>query len=394
MPINLSLEDQFCLLLARAQFSAQAAKESAGRLAPANWDMLFERARAHGLIPLVYHRLQGLDFPGVPAQVRRKLIDAFGVNAFRNEMLAEELVRVLARLGEANTPVIPLKGAALAESLYGDVALRTCADMDILIHPEDLKESLRILGSLGYKHAFAMPPSIRLQARYGRDCALIRGDERWVYPLQVHCGLIWGGPMERPLRAEIWGRASARRYRGAPALALNPTVQFLYLAVHAARHGLSSFKWIVDLDWLVNRGGMDWSEVREKSRKLGWEKAVGFSVAACASFLQTPIPAPLGEICAAAGEKIRRSEAGPLEILHQSIFVIRILPTFAQKAKFIASRIFIPTSQDSEFLQLPSSFFYLYFLLRPCRLAITTMKWLVQATAAKLRRGSQPSANR
>ena len=67
MPDDLSREDQLCLLLARGNFSPEVAQQAADWLrAGPRWDVLLERARTHGLIPLVYHRLRALDFLDVP----------------------------------------------------------------------------------------------------------------------------------------------------------------------------------------------------------------------------------------------------------------------------------------------------------------------------------------
>ena len=94
MSRGLTQEDQLCLLLARGRFSPEVAKLAIERLeAGQRWDVLLERARTHGLIPLLYHRLRALDFRGVPPPVRRKLTDTFGINAIRNVLLTQELVR-------------------------------------------------------------------------------------------------------------------------------------------------------------------------------------------------------------------------------------------------------------------------------------------------------------
>ena len=143
MPRDLTPEDRLCLLLARGNFSADVEKCAKDRLeAGPQWGTVLGRAQTHGLLPLVYHRLRALNFPSVPQSVQRQLRDFFGVNALRNELLAQELVRVLTRLDAANLPAIPLKGLALAESLYGDPALRSSADLDILIPPERFPECL------------------------------------------------------------------------------------------------------------------------------------------------------------------------------------------------------------------------------------------------------------
>lgn len=386
MSHDLFREDQLCLLLARASFSPAAAQQAADRLeAGPRWDVLLERARTHGLIPLLYHRLRALDFCGVPQPVRRQLTDAFGVNAIRNVLLTEELIRVLTQLGAAGMHVIPLKGVALAESLYGDAALRTCADLDVLIHPEHLAESLHLLGSSGYQDRLGDRSFVRLLARFGKDCGMMREVGRTAYPLQVHCGLIWGGPAERRLLAEIWSDAAPKPFHAAPADAMSPEWEFLYLAVHAARHGLSPFKWLVDLDWLMVRGALNWNEVQERARRLGWERHVHSCLIACAALLETPIPEPFCGTLPRAPVRILTPCPGPLEIPRETIFALRLLPTFSPKLQFLATRLFVPTPADGELLRLPPSLFFLYYLFRPWRLAVTVAGWLIQAGLARLR---------
>jgi hypothetical protein len=387
MPQDLTPEDRLCLLLARGRFSPDVSKRAVDQIeAGIDWDALLERARVRGLIPLLYHRLSALDFHGVPPPVRRKLTDTFGVNAIRNLLLAEELTRVLTQFGAAGVAVIPLKGVALAESLYGDTALRTCADLDILIHPKDLAESLNLLQSSGYKTHYSQPAFVQLLARYGMDCALMREDARQAYPLQLHCGLNWGGPAERPMLAEIWSEAVPRPFHAAPALALSPEWEFLYLAVHVARHGLFPFKWLADLDWLVARGALDWKKVQDMARRLGWEKAVQSCFAACAALLETPTPGPLARTMPPKAARLRISAPGPLEIPRETLFCMRLLPRLTPRLRFLAIRIFVPTPADGELLRLPSALFFLYYFLRPWRLMFAVAGWSIQAGLARLRR--------
>ncbi|HMD84395.1 MAG TPA: nucleotidyltransferase family protein [Terriglobia bacterium] len=387
MPRDLTPEDQLCLLLARGRFSPDVAKRAVDRLESGLlWDVLLERARTHGLIPLLYHRLGALDFRGVPQPVLRKLKDTFGINAIRNILLSEELVRVLTRLGAAGVPVIPLKGVTLAESLYGDPALRTCADLDILVPPIYLAESLHLLQASGYESRLRKPFFVGLLARYGKDCALMREEARSVYPLQVHCGLIWGGPAERGLLAEIWADAAPRSFHAAPAYAMSPEWEFLYLAVHAARHGLFPFKWLVDLDWLSVRGALDWKNVQEKARRLGWESAVQSCFAACSALLETPVPEPFARAAISRATRFGYSAPGPLQIAREALFSIRLLPTLSQRLQFLAIRLFTPTPADGEFIRLPPPLFFLYHFLRPLRLMVAVAGWFVQAGVARLRR--------
>ena len=377
---ELSPEDCLCLLLGRACFSEDVSRQALKMLeAGPSWQALFRRARIHGLIPLVYRRLHALQFRGMPEANRGEFAQAFAINAIRNQTLAEELVRVLKLLDAAGVPVITLKGVVLAESLYGDDALRICADLDLLIHPKDLAVSLRLLRAEGYIDRLCGPFLIRLLASYGKDCLLLREHEKARYSLQVHCGLIWGGPAERQLLAEIWSAAATRPFHGAPAVAMSAEWEFLYLALHAARHGMFPFKWLVDLDWMSARAAIDWQSVKELAVRFGWESTIHSSLAACALLLDTPIPEPFAAARRAAPPRLFTSDPGPLQTFRETLFNLRLLPEFPRRMQFLAIRLLVPTPADCEWIRLPSSLFLLYCLLRPWRLLWKVAGWGIQA---------------
>ena len=287
----MSPEDELCLLLAREQLSPEARERALRLLESAlRWDLLFERARRYELFPLLYAGLRTLGFPGVPEPVRSKWTKIFSVHAIRTELLARELARILRLLGDAGIPVMPLKGTALAESLYGDPALRVLADIDVLVSTRQTAEAFRLLQSSGYKSEFTHPRLLDLVVRYGTDCMMrAQQDPNCSYELELHCGLLWGGPLERELLEEVWSDAVRKSFYGVPAFALGAEWEFLYLAVHAAQHGWLSLKWYVDLDRLCRRGGIDWKKVNDKAKWLGWQSTVQSTLAACASLFDTPV---------------------------------------------------------------------------------------------------------
>jgi hypothetical protein len=377
---DMAPEDELCLLLARAQLSPEAKERALSLLAgPFEWPRLFERARKHEIFPLLYAGLRTLDFSGVPDAVRSEWTKTFRLNAIRNELLAVELTRILGLLGDAEIPVMPVKGIALAESLYGDPALRVCADIDILVPAKRFGEAFQILLSSGYEAGFSQPRLVGLLARYGKDCLLTRQDNVCSYPLQLHCGLIWGGPTERSLAAELWSDAPRMAFRGVPAFALSADWEFLYLTLHAARHGLLPLKWLVDIDRFCSRCTLKWEKVKDRAKLLGWERAVQSSLSACATLLNTRVPTLFSETAVPASVKLDSSTLSALQIPRETLFGIRLLNSPWQKLRFLAVRLFIPTPADCQSVPLPSWFFFLYYALRPLRLACLVAWWSVQA---------------
>jgi hypothetical protein len=378
----MGLEEQLCALLTRWPLSSEAERKSLSLLEqPLAWDRFLDLVRAYEILPLVTANLKRLCFPRVPAAIQSQLEELFRANAVRNLLLADELARVLSRLAEAHVPAIPLKGVALAESLYGDAALRVCADLDLLVAPQHFAAAFDCLISAGYAAEFSSTRLVALTARHGKDLGLMRQDGSSWYPVQLHAGLIWGGRVERAVMQEIWRDARAADFHGAPALALSPEWEFLYLAVHAARHGASQLKWLADIDQLCRRGSLDWQRVREVSRRLKWDRVIGEVLAASRDLLETPVPAALDVPARRATSPRPAASESSIQPQRDTLFSLRLLPSTGARFRFACARLFIPTPADLRWLRLPAPLFFLYYGTRPLRLAVNFAKQLLVRSA-------------
>lgn len=65
----------------------------------------------------------------LPARVKQKLREDYYLSAVRNTLLYQELAKILATFNDAGLPVIVLKGAALAQEMYGNIALHPMTDI-------------------------------------------------------------------------------------------------------------------------------------------------------------------------------------------------------------------------------------------------------------------------
>jgi len=381
---DMAPEDQLCLLAARRQLTPDVQKQILELVAGAvRWPLLVERAYYYEIAPLLYRALEILDFQKVPEPVRNELANFLAVNAIRNELLAKELARLLQLLGDAKIPVIPLKSTVLADALYEDPAFRVCADIDLLVPTHNVIDAHKLILSSGYHSQITQPFFLDLLERYGKDCELMREDKLCTYPLELHCGLVWGGRLERDLLRKIWKDAVRTNFYGVPAFALSSDWEFLYLAVHAARHGRHSLKWFVDLDRFCSRSLLDWVSIQQKAQRLGWEKAVRDSLLVCSQLLGSPIDP--GFAPSTSQRPSGTFDLASLELPGGPFFSLQLLRTPAQKLRFLVTRLLIPTPADSRFLPLPSSLVFLYYLLRPFRVAAIAARWMIQAGLNRLR---------
>jgi hypothetical protein len=377
-------EDELCLLLSRRHLGAIQERTLELLASPLKWQTFLRRAYLYDVAPLICHNLEVLDFPNVPREVRTELSSFLAVNAIRNDLLAKELARLLQVLDEARIPAIPLKSTVLAEVLYEDPALRVCADIDLLVPRQNIINAHNLILSCGYQSQITQPFFLNLLERYGKDCELMREDELCAYPLELHCGLLWGGRLERDLLKEIWADAVPLSFYGVPAFVLSSDWEFLYLAVHAARHGLLSLKWFVDLDRFSSHRALDWTSIKQKAQRMGWETAVRDSLLTCAQLFGSPIDPAFAPTT--SQRRLGPLDPGGLEVPGGFFFSLRLLSTPAQKIRFLAIRFLVPTPADSRFLALPSSLAFLYYVLRPFRFVAKSAWWFVQAGVQRLRR--------
>ena len=122
---------------------------------PVRWKPVFELAERHGTQPLLYQALSGLE-PAVPPEEMFVLQQAYQTNLHKSLLLSRELIRIVEALTALGIEVMPYKGLALAEVLYGDIALRQSGDIDLLIRPQDLARIRDAVRELGYTPHFAL----------------------------------------------------------------------------------------------------------------------------------------------------------------------------------------------------------------------------------------------
>jgi hypothetical protein len=205
------------------------------------------------------------------------------------------------------------------------------------VPPPHAADAFHRIVAAGYQSEFTQSALLDLFVRYSKDCLLMRQDDICTYPLELHCALLWGGQLERDLLTKIRAQADRKTFYGVEAFALSEEWEFLYLTLHAARHGLSSLKWLVDLDRLRSRGS-DWEKVMNTAKRWGWEDAVRSTLAECVSLFDTPVSPAFGLKTSSNGERLSRSS--DLRVLTQTLLSLRLLKTATRKVRFLAIRLF------------------------------------------------------
>jgi hypothetical protein len=345
-----------------------------------SWSRLFDRAEAHGVVPLAARSLAALGWPDVPSPVRAAFEAARRINAARNALVARALGRVLEGLGRVGVPAIPLKGVALSESLYGDAALRVSADLDVLVPRDCVARAWTVLGELGYvmagheERVEASELGLLLESNIEYAFA---SPEAAGCPVELHWDIAWRWPHGAPAIADLWADARPRPFRGAPAHALGPEWELLYLAVHAARHRWESLKWLVDIHEVCRRGGLDWEKVRAKADRFGLTDVLEISLQASAALFDTPIPSRDSSRGLPGWLELFPATPDPLDIWQGALYPARLFARPSERLGYLARVLLVPTLAERRLIRLPRRLRALYYLLRPLRLG---GRWALDVT--------------
>ncbi|MEX0763059.1 MAG: nucleotidyltransferase family protein [Dehalococcoidia bacterium] len=150
--LQIPVEDRVLIACARREMSPADHIELERALSgPVVWESLVERAQMQKLEGLLYVHLNKQPYASmVPTAVIEDLKILHRRNTVRRMYFRQELSRILSTLRQHDIPVIVLKGAALAETVYRDPGIRPMADLDILVPHELAHEAQSIIGGMGY----------------------------------------------------------------------------------------------------------------------------------------------------------------------------------------------------------------------------------------------------
>ncbi len=145
----LSPEDKILLYCARNRREEYPAVQSLW-MGPVDGAVLYQSARFHRMVPLLYCYLNKACPSDVPVDFFARLKTAYWAQAAHNLLMARVLLDLLASLKDCGILAIPLKGPTLAVIAYGHLALRSFSDLDIWVHPQNASKAVQSLLSQGY----------------------------------------------------------------------------------------------------------------------------------------------------------------------------------------------------------------------------------------------------
>lgn len=346
-----------------------------------SFQRLFRLANEHGVQPLLCHALEAVENE-IPAEEMTALKESWQSNVRKSLLVASELIRILQHLSERDIEVIPYKGVALAEAVYGDLALRQSGDIDLLIRAKDFARARDALRDLGYAPQELLSHAAdRAYLTSGYECvfdgAMGRNflEVKWAilprfYAIDFHID-------------DLFQRAVTVSVAGQRMKTLSTADLLLVLAVHAAKHGWERLIWICDLARLVSLAELDWEWIRGETKRLGIMRILSISMLLAKRLLDAEIPAavssfpPDAKAEAITEDVLKQITSGVEHNIDSTAyfrFQMRLRERPADRLRFLERFILTPGPGEWESVRLPEPLFPLYRLVRLSRLAARAIR--------------------
>lgn len=194
----------------------------------AAWGAIVAAAARQGLSPLLYQRWVRERSAPLPAALAAQLRGHYYATAAANLRHFHALGQALAALEGAGLRAVALKGAHLAPLVYGDLALRPMADLDLLV--EDAAAAEAALRPLGYT---SLPGEEWMAQRYGHHT--LRDAAGGILELHESIAALSARSLDH---CALWARTERVSLAGVPALVLAPEDLLLHICLHAGAQDL------------------------------------------------------------------------------------------------------------------------------------------------------------
>jgi len=342
----------------------------------ADWDVVFERARQHGVLPLLYLRLANSP-TNIPPDAYEQARNAFERNAFHCMTNTEELLHILGAFAEAGIAAMPFKGVVLAASAYGDMNARAAGDLDILIFYRDLQRATDILKSRGYelrtKTLGDGSPEAKnyFEFHFERPSDGMVLELRWKLELTqprygYDLGLDW-----------VWSARTSVVLAGARVPTIDPVRSLLVLCMHGSKHAWSRWMWVCDVAKLIEAQPMlDWREAQREASRVGLERCLALGVLLSTRGANATVPSAVLGTFESDRAMSQLADSLLSSVLYEPApmpqgrlpYHLQILGARDRARALLSPSILRPNEKDRAVVKLPGVLAPLYYLIRPLRI--------------------------
>jgi hypothetical protein len=235
---------------------------------PLDWNRLLGIAAHQKATLPVRRRICALAPGRIPAAIADPLRRSALVSSFRQSHLRDRLAAAVATLQDAGIPVLLLKGAALALTVYDSFDDRPMGDLDLLVDAADAWRAQELLLGAGWKRIAGQPGDEAYQVH--QHLPPLEDASGTGFGLELHTDLFSRGHPFVFSTASLWEDARYVRLGSRSVAVPSVTHALLHLCVHFAwSHMARQGAWRAfrDLHALQASGAIEWDAFVHAARE-------------------------------------------------------------------------------------------------------------------------------
>jgi hypothetical protein len=297
-------------------------------------------------------------------------------------LLTRELLFIIENFDAKGIPIMPFKGPVLAEQVYGDIALRSFIDLDLLIPEREYTRAEELLQSLGYLNDLKLTPA--------QNAAFLKsehhhhfGNKQTGTYVELHWRISTSLFSLQPDLSGAWNRAGITTVLGKKVPSFSPEDTLLILCEHGARHQWSQLSWVYDVAGMVETKKINLPCLIEQAEKNGNQRPLLLGLLLASDLLDADLSPEIywmaknDKAVRANAEQVKKdlftrdsfrggSELHASERRNELDFYSNLMSRHQLLRTLL--RAFTPRTKDVNIASLPDALFPLYYLVRPLRL--------------------------
>jgi hypothetical protein len=352
----------------------------AGRIAElvrsANGPRLLALAEAHGVLGHLAARLRGMDTILIPQETMHALLERQRAQIFFSLKMSAELFRLLDLFAAEKIEALVVKGPVLAVQAYGDPAMRSYGDLDLLVRQRDIRCATELMIAAGY--GAQIPISAIDAGKIPGQYLFSRPDSQLLVELHNDFTLRYFPrrlPIEKFFEKQIQVRLDGRE---APALSVED--ELVLICIHGAKHLWERLIWIADVAALISlQTNLDWERVAASAREVGAERMLHTGLQLAADLLKMQLPEKVSglvkadTVAAHLASQVQKwlpaaGEAAP-GLFERALFRVRMRGGLLAAPAYLLRLSLAPTEEDWKSAAGENRHGFLAALRRPFRLA-------------------------
>lgn len=368
---------EFDLLLAAARTAPDVPRIEGLAEAGIDWRALLDLATTHGVRLLVYKSLREACWRRIPAGLQTAWTEAHQLLTGKNLFLTGELLRVTAEFQKSGISVAAMKGAVIAEMVYGDFTLREFSDIDLLVREADFTAAVELIARLGYEPFWKHDSGKILRFLRHLGEYKLTSDALGT-EIDLHWRLAHKTVALSPKISDFPAGFQPLAIAGSTVLTFAPQDVPLYLASQGGGDQWGDLRRICDLaEFLRRYTEIDWEPHLRTARRLGGLRSMLTGLALAHELLDAPLPesiaariradATVSQLAERTIQNLRSSRnAG--DAISRYGFQIAAKAGWGRKIALACSIVTDRSMEDGSWLMLPRPLWWLYPVLRPLRM--------------------------